>query len=185
MEIVKTPNTQLNASFVMKPVAAVFVSDIVHVDDLSDNQQNELILSNQQLHQLYGEHFAATRIVPMGSMVLLSFSSAIAAVRCAQEVLKSAKLLLKLKLQVGMHLGEVTYSEFDVYGHTINIATMIQQAATAGQLLMSEATANNAGIETTFSGVYQLENFSHKVRLYDGNPKEKSELQDVIRLKVS
>jgi adenylate cyclase len=79
----------------------------------------------------------------LGDGLLLTFPSPEAAVLAALELIDVAPA--PLRLRVGMHAGEVlVLPDHDVVGHVVNVAARVAEAATGGELLVSEAVRDAA-----------------------------------------
>lgn len=72
-----------------------------------------------------------------GSLCL--FSTALDALVCAKQL--QTKMIKDpiVPLRIGLHLGDVTYQEGDVYGDAINLASRIESMGIAGNVLMSRS----------------------------------------------
>ena len=86
-------------------------------------------------------HGTVVKMLGDGSM--LSFESARAAVRAALEV--EAATGDEYAIRIGIHAGEVTRTEGDLLGITVNKAARIASAAEGGQILLSSVVAELAG----------------------------------------
>lgn len=79
----------------------------------------------------------------IGDGLMLAFPDAAAAVHCAAELVGTAPD--PLRLRAGVHCGEVVVTRDDVIGHVVNVAARVTEAATGGQVLVTEAAAEAAG----------------------------------------
>ncbi len=71
---------------------------------------------------------------------------------------------------MGIHLGDVTFKDGDIFDDGVNIASRIQSEATHGGIYISESVAKNLrnqyGTKTEFIGKRMLKNVSEPVALY-------------------
>jgi adenylate cyclase len=79
----------------------------------------------------------------LGDGLMLSFPDAAAAVHCAVELLDCSPA--PLRLRAGVHCGEVVVTRDDVIGHVVNVAARVTEAASGGDVLVTEAAAEAAG----------------------------------------
>lgn len=85
---------------------------------------------------LVAEHTGAV-VKRMGDGWLVTFDSASTAVACAMSVQQSLADHPTLKLRIGIHVGEVTHDEEDIYGDGVNIAARLETMANPGAVVIS------------------------------------------------
>jgi len=106
----------------------------------------------------------------MGDGVLAEFSTAYDSVRCAIAIQKEAQQELECKIRIGIHLGDVTVENDDIFGDGVNIASRLQSIADPGGIYISEsvqrAVSSRASIELEYLGAVYLKNVSDPVRTY-------------------
>ncbi len=118
------------------------------------------------------------RIIEMiGDAFLVSFNSAVEAVICAVNIQKKFKDYNKLKpnaekirIRIGIHLGDVVEFEGKLKGDVINIAARIQQCAKAGSVFFSESVNTAIKNKTSFSiknlGKHSVKNIKEPLELF-------------------
>ena len=106
----------------------------------------------------------------MGDGTLSSFVSAVEAVNCALEIQRSLKDEEEFKLRIGIHIGDVVFSESDIFGDGVNVASRIEPLAESGGICISERVyddiRNKPEIETAFIGEKKLKNVSRPIKVY-------------------
>ena len=113
----------------------------------------------------------------LGDGFLLSFRSPLDAVRCAvgiQRALEehnSADPERRIRVRIGIHVGEVSERAGELYGQALNAAARVMAEAAGGQVLVS-ATVRDAvqpGGTWRFvdSGLFWLKGFPERWRLYE------------------
>lgn len=154
-------------------LAAIMFTDIVGYTTLmGENEQKALKLleKNRKLHQSIIDHYRGKILKEMGDGVLAVFLAASDAVHCAQDILKISREDAELKLHIGIHLGEVFFTEDDVFGDVVNIASRIESATKEGEIYISEdvykSIKNKEDIEVEFIGKKKFKNVKDPIKLY-------------------
>ena len=154
-------------------LAAIMFTDIVGYTALmGENEQKALKLleKNRKLHQSLIDLYHGKMLKEMGDGILAVFNAASDAVHCAQEIQKISREDPELKLHIGIHLGEVTFIEDDVFGDGVNIASRIEGVAKEGEIYLSEdvykSIKNKADIEVEFIGKKAFKNVKDPIGLY-------------------
>ena len=123
-------------------LSAVIAADVVNYSGQMKADENQTLeqlgkLRREVLEPLVGDHRG--RIAKrMGDGWLIEFKSVSDAVRCALDLQSQVLAHCSLKLRTGVHLGDVTFDEDDMFGDGINIATRLQEAAEEGAVLISD-----------------------------------------------
>jgi len=113
----------------------------------------------------------------LGDGSLSSFTSAVDAVQCAMDFQK-AVAKENFKIRIGIHVGEVTMTEDDIFGDGVNIAARIEPLGIPGGICISdrvfEDISNNPEMKTALLGERELKNVERPIKIYtligDGLP---------------
>jgi TolB-like protein/Tfp pilus assembly protein PilF len=106
----------------------------------------------------------------MGDGWLVEFSSIGNGVQCALEVQQALADHERIKLRIGLHVGDVTFEEEDVFGDGVNVASRLQELADPGAVVISAAA--RSGIDRALSagfedmGACDLKNVPEPVAAY-------------------
>jgi len=113
----------------------------------------------------------------IGDAFLVSFNSAVKAVKCGAAIQnrfkrynfgKEEKNIIELR--IGIHLGDLIEIEGKLKGDTLNIAARIQQNAKPARVCMSEsvylAIKGKTGFNFEMSGVNKFKNISAPINTY-------------------
>lgn len=157
------PKTQL---------AAIMFTDIEGYSALTSTNEAkalQMVEMNRQLQKPIIKKYG-TFIKEMGDGMLARFNSAVDAIACAQEIQDNATSLLKDKIRIGIHLGEISEENGDVLGDGVNIASRIESIAEPGTIYISEsvysAIKSRNDIQTEFVGEKDLKNIPDPVKCY-------------------
>jgi adenylate cyclase len=163
-----------------RSLSAIMLTDIVGYSAL--NQTNEELALC-----LLGEHNALIRqvlrahdgreIKTIGDAFLVEFRSALGAVNCAiaiQQALRtrneSAAQERKVRVRIGVHLGDIVHRENDVFGDGVNIAARIEPLAPPEGICISEPVRsvvhNKIPLKTASIGLPKLKNIDCPIELH-------------------
>lgn len=125
---------------------------------------------NREIHRQRIEAHGGTWLKEMGDGTLASFSSITEALRAAIEIRQIARKEMDVELKVGIHFGEVTSEDDDVFGDGVNIASRIEALAAGGGILISESVykdiRNKPDFRTAFLGEVTLKNVEGRHKIY-------------------
>jgi len=123
-------------------LTAIISADIAGYSSLMGRDEAGTLAA---LRQFRSEQFVPTVGRYRGSIVknmgdgwLVAFDSSGDAVACAlkvQEILFDQEIL---KLRIGIHIGDITYADADIYGDGVNIAARLQEIAEPGAIVISD-----------------------------------------------
>jgi hypothetical protein len=135
----------------------------------SEKALNLIQISKEIQKPLVGRHNGKW-LKEMGDGALAQFNSALDAVNCAIEIQKSARAELDAKLRIGIHLGDVTIKEGDVYGDGVNVASRLESICDPGGIYISEsiekAIRGQSNAQAKYLGETKLKNVDYDVRTY-------------------
>jgi adenylate cyclase len=106
----------------------------------------------------------------MGDGWLIEFTSVVDAVNCAMELQGSLAAHRTIKLRIGVHLGDMTHEEEDIFGDGVNIAARLQAIAEPGSILISDLAWRSIDRKLAASfndlGAQRLKNIAEPVGIY-------------------
>ncbi len=99
---------------------------------------------NRLLRPIFAK-FSGREIKTVGDAFLVEFESALEAVRCALEIQQtlhdasaSSSSAPKVRIRIGVHVGDVVQTEGDVLGDAVNIAARIAPLAEPGGICLTQ-----------------------------------------------
>jgi len=105
-----------------------------------------------------------------GDGTLSTFSSAIDAVRCGIEMQLAFQEEPRIPVRVGVHTGDIIFTEDDIIGDGVNIAARVESLAVAGSVFISEKVfdevKNQPGIQCKSMGVFKLKNVDKPIEVF-------------------
>ena len=129
-------------------LAAIMFTDMVGYTSLA--QSNEAlalaVLENQyRLLRPIFSRYHGREVKTIGDSLLIEFDSALNATDCAIDIQKrlheynvSSKEESRVRIRIGIHLGDVVFVRGDLLGDAVNIASRIEPLAEAGGICVSE-----------------------------------------------
>ena len=156
-----------------RQLAAIMFTDIVGYTALMGKDSNkalELIRISKEIQRPLVEKHNGRWLKEMGDGSLSSFGSALDAVNCSIEIQESARAKLDGKLRIGIHLGDVTVEEDDVYGDGVNVASRLESIADPGGIYISDAIEKairgQTDVQAKLLGEVSLKNVDYGVKTY-------------------
>jgi len=159
-------------SILERRLAVIMFTDIAGYSALMGKDEDhafKVLRKNREIHNQLIEQFNGTLIKEIGDGMLISFSLASEAVRCAIEIQKACKDQ-HIPLKIGIHEGEMVFEGADVLGDSVNIASRLQEAAQEGSINISGSVyrdiKNKTDLKTIFIEEKSFKNVDEPIRVY-------------------
>src|SRR5215472_3788726 len=172
---------QLSEERVERRLAAILCADVVGYSRLmgADEEKTLAVLKGHRrelidplIDQHRGRIFKTT-----GDGMLIEFASVVDAVRCAvvvQQGMEDRNANLpeseRIRLRVGINLGDVMVDEGDMFGDGVNVAARIEALAAPGEICVSYSVREQVGeklpIRFADLGEHGVKNIARPVRVY-------------------
>jgi class 3 adenylate cyclase/TolB-like protein len=182
--------TGLDQPGTKRSLAAIMFTDIVGFTALMGASEERALRTrriNREIHQQRIEAAGGTWLKEMGDGTMASFASITDALRAAIEIRQICKREMGIEIKVGIHFGEVTNEDNDVFGDGVNMAARIEALAAGGGILISESVykdiKNKPDFRTAFIGEATLKNVPGRHKIYqvlDGDL-----VKPTVRIKTS
>lgn len=157
----------------VRKLAAIMFTDIAGYTALMGQEEKRALRAmekNKAIQVPLVEKYHGQWHKDLGDGSLCSFSSTVNAVKCAIAIQSRLNQEADFKVRIGIHLGDVTYSNGDVFGDGVNIAARIETEASEGGICISESVyrsiKSNEEFEAIYFGRKKLKNVSESVKLY-------------------
>jgi adenylate cyclase len=161
-------------------LAAILAADVVGYSRLMSEDEADTLDSLRHLRRnvfapAVSEH-KGTLVKSMGDGWLVEFASVTDGVRCAIQVQETLSDHERIKLRIGLHVGDVTFEDEDIYGDGVNLASRLQELADPGAVVISGAA--RSGIDQRLStgfedlGAHDLKNIPEPVTAFGWGMKE-------------
>lgn len=164
-----------------RKLAAILAADVVGYSRLmSHDEEGTLRRLKAHLGELVEPHIAAHRgriVKRTGDGLLVDFSSAVEAVRCAVAIQagmadrnRAALDDSRIEFRIGINLGDVIIEGDDIYGDGVNIAARLEALAEPGAIFVSRAVRDSVrdklGIVLEDLGEKPVKNIARPVRIF-------------------
>ncbi|MCZ6899148.1 MAG: adenylate/guanylate cyclase domain-containing protein, partial [Bacteroidetes bacterium] len=156
-----------------RQLVAIMFTDIVGYTALMGKDSNkalELIRISKEIQKPLVEQHNGKWLKEMGDGAMAQFNSALDAVNCAVAIQKSARAELDAKLRIGIHSGDVTIDNGDVYGDGVNVASRLESITDPGGIYISDniekAIRGQSDVQAKLLGEISLKNVDYSVKTY-------------------
>ncbi|NEK24941.1 tetratricopeptide repeat protein [Sulfitobacter sp. JBTF-M27] len=155
----------------VRKLAAILAADVVGYSKLMGSDESGTLSSlrsfrNDLLSPLL-ERSNGAILKSMGDGWFIEFQSVTDAVSCALALQDALENQSPIQLRIGLHIGEVTITEEDIYGDGVNISARLQEMAAPGAIVISDAArgAMDGRLSSEFQnfGAQDLKNISEPV----------------------
>jgi adenylate cyclase len=161
------------ASNPTRQLAAIMFSDVADYTAIMGRDEHAALRAldaHRELLRTLLPKFNGRMAGEIGDGTLTSFQSALEAVNCAREVQASLQDQPELKVRIGIHLGDVVFSNNTVLGDGVNVASRIHALAPPGGICVSanvyDEIRNKPGTRLKDLGEQRLKNVSRPIRVY-------------------
>jgi len=171
-------------------LAAILAGDVAGYSRLMGEDEATTLDALRHLRrELLGPAIAdhrGTLVKSMGDGWLVEFASAADGVNCAIQVQEALADHELIKLRVGLHVGDVTFEDEDIYGDGVNIAARLQDLSAPGAIVISDTARRSIDgkMAADFNdlGPQELKNIDEPVIAYGWGMSEITDRTDVLAL---
>jgi class 3 adenylate cyclase/pimeloyl-ACP methyl ester carboxylesterase len=165
----------------VRRLAAILAADVAGYSRLMSQDEAgtlaELKTHRSELIEPAVTKYGGRIVKLMGDGILAEFSSVVAAVECAAEVQREMAQrnrgkseARRMRLRIGIHLGDVITDADDIYGDGVNIAARLEALAEVGGICISGQVYDQVDGKLPLSfralGAQTLKNIAKPVEVY-------------------
>jgi len=168
------PETERDAeSTPLHQLAAIMFTDIQGFTALMQKNEDEALLLRNRHRKVFNgvtNKFNGKILQYYGDGTLSTFSSAIDAVKCGIEMQLAFLSDPKIPVRIGIHSGDILFTEDDIIGDGVNVASRIESLASVGSVFISEKVydeiKNQSAIKAISLGKYRLKNVEKAMEVF-------------------
>ncbi len=154
-------------------LAAIMFTDIEGYTSLMQRDEEKAVEFRNRHREVFNaatKKFNGKILQYYGDGTLSTFSSAIDAVKCAIDMQLAFSEELQIPVRIGIHTGDIIFTEDDIIGDGVNVASRVESLSVAGSVFISEKVydevKNQTGIYTISMGVFELKNVGKPMEVF-------------------
>jgi class 3 adenylate cyclase len=156
-----------------RQLASILFTDIVGFTKMMGEDEDKTLQAldrNRSIQKRIIRKHRGRWIKEMGDGAIAIFFSASEAINCSMAIQKEVQEKEEFKLSMGVHVSEILFTDNDIFGDGVNVASRIASMAEANEIWFSatvfENIRNREDIEIESMGPQQLKNVVYEVNLY-------------------
>jgi len=156
-----------------RQLAAIVFTDIVGYSKLmreDEEKATEMRNRHRTVFDKLTPKYGGKVLQYFGDGTLSIFQSAVAAVECSVEMQKAFQQDPSVPLRIGIHTGDITYNEEEVFGDGVNLASRIETACIPGGIFVSgkvyDDIKNHSSLRTKRVGQFLFKGYNDYTELY-------------------
>ncbi|WP_298238815.1 adenylate/guanylate cyclase domain-containing protein [uncultured Algibacter sp.] len=156
-----------------RQLAAIMFTDIEGYTSLMQHDEMQAIAIRERHRNSFEvttEAYGGKIIQYFGDGTLSIFKSTVEAVYCAIEMQKAFLEDPKIPVRIGIHVGDIMYSDEDIIGDAVNVASRIESCAVPGSVLISDKVhdqiRSHRDIHVKFLDAFELKNVDDAMPIF-------------------
>jgi len=156
-----------------RQLAAIMFTDIVGYTALMQQNEKKAIQTRDKHRRIFNsitEKYKGRILQYYGDGTLSIFYSAINAVQCGIEMQRDFQKGPSIPVRIGIHTGDIIFSEEEIIGDSVNVASRIESLAVPGSVFISDKVydeiKNQESIKTSLLKTFKLKNIKKPVEVY-------------------
>ncbi|MFC2084674.1 adenylate/guanylate cyclase domain-containing protein [Bacteroidota bacterium] len=156
-----------------RQLAAIMFTDIQGYTTLMQQNEEKAIQAREKHRRIFNsitEKYKGRVLQYYGDGTLSVFDSAIDAVKCGIEMQLGFRKDPAIPVRIGIHTGDIIFSEGEIIGDGVNVASRIESLAVSGSVFISDKVydeiKNQESIKTSFLKIFKLKNIEKPIEVY-------------------
>ena len=154
-------------------LAAILFADIVGYTALMQRNEQEGLATVHRFSEVM-EMQAKTHqgeiLEFRGDGCLVVFDSAVEAVHAAKAIQEQLREPLAVPLRIGIHLGDIVFTQGNIYGDGVNLASRVESMGVPGSILVTERVIHDVKSHPEFEmkslGQFQFKNVEKPMEVF-------------------
>ncbi len=156
-----------------RQLAAIVFTDIVGYSSIMRNDERRAVEVRKRHRAVFDTltpKYGGRILQYYGDGTLSIFNSSVAAVECAVEMQREFAKDPQVPLRIGIHTGDITYDDIDLFGDGVNIAARIEPCCIAGGIFITgrvyEDIRNHDWLSARALGAFTFKGIDDPIGLY-------------------
>jgi len=156
-----------------RQLAAIMFTDIAGYTALMQQNEKSAIQAREKHRHVFNsvtEKYNGRILQYYGDGTLSIFNSAVDAVECGIEMQLAFLKEPSIPIRIGIHTGDIIFSEEEIIGDGVNVASRIESLAVPGSVFVSDKVydeiRNQESLETRLLKTVNLKNVERPVEVY-------------------
>lgn len=156
-----------------RQLAAIMFTDIQGYTALMQKDEKQAIEIRKKHREVFNsqtERFHGKILQYFGDGTLSIFDSAIDAVNCGIEMQLDFQKQLNIPVRIGIHTGDILFSEDEIIGDGVNVASRIESISVPGSVFVSgkvyDEIKNHSAIQTQSLRSFTFKNVEKPIEVY-------------------
>jgi adenylate cyclase len=156
-----------------RQLAAILFTDIVGFTAMMGAEEDKalkVIDKNRQIQKQVIRKHRGKWLKEMGDGSLVIFYTATDAVSAASEIQNNIQKKGEFKVRMGIHISEILFTDTDVFGDGVNVASRLSDKASGNEICVSDAVfqniRNREDLVINPIGQISLKNVAYPLNIY-------------------
>ena len=156
-----------------RQLAAIMFTDIAGYTALMQQDERTAIRTREKHRSIFNQgtkKYNGRILQYYGDGTLSIFDSAIEAVKCAIEMQLDFQAEPAVPVRIGIHTGDIVFSDEEIIGDGVNVASRIESLAVPGSVFISDKVydeiKNHGTIRTSLINKFKLKNVERRYEVY-------------------
>ncbi|MEM6630299.1 MAG: adenylate/guanylate cyclase domain-containing protein [Bacteroidota bacterium] len=154
-------------------LAAIMFTDIAGYTAMMQEDEARALTARERHREVFKRTHAAFNgkiLQYYGDGTLSIFDSAIDAANCAVAIQQELQEEPTVPLRIGIHTGDIVYTEEEAIGDGVNVASRIESLAVPGSIMISEKVydyiKNQLSLPVQSMGIFTFKNVQSPIQVY-------------------